>query len=183
MQLELTLDGFYGGPNGEMDWFTLDPAAWQHRNDLFRSRIDTVLLGRKNYEGFYGYWSPMEHNLDASDIDRAFSKWLNEVPKVVFSSTLAKAEWQNSSLAQGSIEDAITALKAQPGNDLLIMNSVSVAQAGSRLIDEYWLNVHPVDIGEGLSLFEERAELELVESKTFDSGQVFLRYLTKRNPA
>lgn len=183
MQLELTLDGFYGGPNGEMDWFRLDQEAWKHRNDLFRSRVGTVLLGRKNYQGFHGYWSPMENNPDASETDKMFSKWLNEIAKVVFSTMLTETAWQNSSLAEGNLEDAVAKLKAQPGKDLLIMNSVSVAQAGAHLVDEYWLSVHPVAIGEGLPLFKNRAELELAESKPFDSGQVFLRNLTKRQTA
>jgi dihydrofolate reductase len=111
----------------------------------------------------------------------AFSRWLDDVPKVVFSRTLKQAEWQNSRLAVGDLAEEISRLKAQPGKDALIMNSASIAQEclWLGLLDEYWLNVHPVAIGHGRPLFEDRVDLKLLESRVFESGQVFLRYATQ----
>jgi dihydrofolate reductase len=162
MQMELTLDGFMTGPNGEMDWFALDPEAWKLRVEKFNT-IDTV------------------PNPTATPTDVTFSHWLDDVPKVVFSRTLKQAEWQNSRLAEGDLAEEISRVKAQPGKDVLIMNSASIAQECMRLglLDECWLNVHPVAIGRGRPLFEDRVGLRLLESRVFESGQVFLRYATQ----
>jgi dihydrofolate reductase len=179
MQIELTLDGFYAGPNEEFDWFTLDPEAWQFSFGLL-SQIDSVLLGRKNYEGFASYWPTVATNPEASETDLAFSRWLDAVPKVVFSKTLDKVEWKNSRLIKDNLAEEVAKLKAQPGKDILIMNSASVAQACIQhgLLDEYWLTMHPVTLGSGLALFKDRVNLKLLSTKVFDSGQVFVHYAT-----
>ncbi len=180
MQMELTLDGFMTGPNGEMDWFSLDPEQWAFKVEKFDT-VGTALLGRKNYQGFGGYWPSVATNPAATPTDVAFSRWLDDVPKVVFSRTLEQAQWQNSRLANGDLSEEISGLRAQPGKDALIMNSASIAQECMRLglLDECWLNIHPVAIGKGRPLFVERVNLELLESRVFGSGQVFLRYATR----
>jgi dihydrofolate reductase len=179
MQIELTLDGFYAGPKEEFDWFTLDPEAWQFSFGLL-SQIDSVLLGRKNYEGFASYWPTVATNPEASETDLAFSRWLDAVPKVVFSKTLDKVEWKNSRLIKDNLAEEVAKLKAQPGKDILIMNSASVAQACIQhgLLDEFWLTIHPVTLGSGLALFKDRVSLKLLSTKVFDSGQVFVHYAT-----
>lgn len=176
-QMELTLDGFMTGPNGEMDWFSLDPEAWKLRVDKYNS-IGTVLLGRKNYEGFAGFWPLMATNPAASATDVRFSKWLDATPKVVFSRTLKETAWQHSRLATSDLAEEVSKLKAQSGKDALVMSSASIIQACMKLglLDELWLTVHPVILGNGRRLFEQRANLELVESKIFASGQFFVRY-------
>lgn len=181
MQLEMTLDGFYAGPNEEFDWFTLDPEQWKMKFGMF-STIDTVLLGRKNYVGFGGYWPTVVNNPASTETDIKFSHWLDAVSKVVFSKTLEKAEWQNSRLVKSDLVEEVSRLKAQSGKDILIMSSASIAQECMKhdLIDEYWLGIHPVALGEGLPLFEERVNLKLLDSKTFSSGQVFLHYAAQR---
>lgn len=183
MQLELTLDGYYAGPHEEFDWFTLDPEAWRLRVDDYRNTIGTVLLGRKNYQGFGGYWPTMANSQVATETDVTFSRWLDEVPKVVFSRTLEKAEWQNSRLVKDDLPGEVSRLKEEPGKDILIMSSASVAQECMQhgLIDAYWLTVHPVALGDGLSLFKDRVGLNLLDSKAFSSGQVFLHYTTNPN--
>jgi dihydrofolate reductase len=185
MQLELTLDGFYAGEHEEFDWFTLDPEWWAARVQRYLPSIDTVLLGRKNYEGFQGYWPNMASFPHATDTDKAFSRWLDDVPKVVFSTTLEKTEWTNSRLVNDDLVGEVSRLKAASGKDILIMSSASVAQAcmAHGLIDEYWLTVHPVTLGRGLPLFKERVNLELLESKAYPSGQVFLHYATRHSNA
>ena len=181
MQLELTLDGFYAGEHEEFDWFKLDPEWWAARVQRYLPGIDTVLLGRKNYEGFRGYWPNVSSFPHATDTDLAFSRWLDDVPKVVFSTTLERTEWTNSVVMRGDLGAEVSRLKALSGKDLLIMSSASIAQAcqAHGLIDEYWLTVHPVTLGRGLPLFKEPVNLELLESKAYPSGQVFLHYATK----
>ena len=181
MQLELTLDGFYAGEHEEFDWFKLDPEWWAARVQRYLPGIDTVLLGRKNYEGFRGYWPNVSSFPHATDTDLAFSRWLDDVPKVVFSTTLERTEWTNSVVVRGDLGAEVSRLKALSGKDLLIMSSASIAQAcqAHGLIDEYWLTVHPVTLGRGLPLFKEPVNLELLESKAYPSGQVFLHYATK----
>lgn len=181
MQMQLTLDGFYAGPNEEFDWFTLDQEAWQARVEQF-STVDTGLLGRKNYEGFHGYWPAVVNNPASTETDIKFSRWLDDIPKVVFSKTLEKAEWNNSRLVKGDLAEEVSKLKQQSGGDILIMNSVSVAQECAKhdLIDEYWLTIHPLTLGKGLPLFTERIGLKLLDSRTFNSGQVYLHYATMR---
>jgi dihydrofolate reductase len=179
MQLELTLDGFYAGPNEEFDWFTLDQEAWQARVEQFGT-IDTVLLGRKNYLGFGHYWPKVVNNPASTEIDIKFSRWLDNIPKVVFSKTLEKAEWKNSRLVKSDLAEEVSRLKKQSGKDILIMSSSSIAQECMKhdLINEYWLNIHPVTLGKGLPLFKERVNLKLLDSKVFNSGKVYLHYAT-----
>jgi dihydrofolate reductase len=181
MQMELTLDGFYGGPKEEFDWFTLDQELWQ-LSFGYLSQIDTVLLGRKNYQGFASYWPTVATNPEASETDVRFSRWLDEVPKLVFSKTLQEAQWKSSRLVKDNLAEEVAKLKEQPGKDMLIMNSASVAQACMRhgLLDEYWLTIHPVTLGDGLPLFKDRVSLKLLSAKMFNSGQVFLHYATQR---
>lgn len=182
MQLGLTLDGFYAGPNEEFDWFVLDHELWKRRVEQF-STIDTVLLGRKNYQGFHGFWPAMANNPAATETDVKFSRWLDEVPKVVFSKTLEQAEWQNSRLVKDNLAEEVSRLKKQKGKDILIMSSSSIAQECMKheLIDEYWLTIHPVTLGSGRPLFKQRVNLKLLDSRVFNSGQVFLHYATQRS--
>jgi dihydrofolate reductase len=182
MQLELTLDGFYAGPNEEFDWFSLDPELWKMRVEQF-STVDTVLLGRKNYVGFGHYWPKVVNNPASTETDIKFSRWLDDIPKVVFSKTLEKAQWKNSRLVNDDLAGEVSRLKNQAGKDILIMSSTSIAQECMKhdLIDEYWLNIHPVTLGSGLPLFRERVNLKLLDSRTFDSGKVYLHYATQRD--
>jgi dihydrofolate reductase len=181
MQLELTVDGFYAGENEEFDWFKLDPEWWAARVRNYLPTIDTVLLGRKNYQGFRGYWPNVSSFPHATETDLEFSRWLDEVPKVVFSNTLERTEWTNSRMVSNDLVGEVSRLKAASGKNILIMSSASIAQAcqAHGLIDEYWLTIHPVTLGRGLPLFKERVNLKLLESKVYSSGQVFLHYATQ----
>jgi dihydrofolate reductase len=145
--------------------------------------IDTVLLGRKNYQGFGGYWPTVVNNPASTETDIKFSRWLDDVPKVVFSKTLEKAEWKNSRLVKDDLVGEVTKLKKQLGKNILIMSSSSIAQECMRhgLIDEYWLGIHPVTLGKGLPLFKERVKLNLLDSRVFNSGHVYLHYATRRD--
>ncbi|MGG0186405.1 dihydrofolate reductase family protein [Bacillus rhizoplanae] len=188
LQIHVSLDGFTAGPNGEMDWLVphvITDEAYQYEYDLY-STVDTVLLGRANYEGFFSFWPAVATNPASRKNDIDFSKWLNDIPKIVFSRTLEKAEWKNSRLIKENIAEEISKLKQQPGRNMLIMNSTSIAQAFMQLglIDEYRINVFPVVLGSGLPLFKEitdRINLKLVKNNTFKTGVVSLVYQPEEN--
>jgi dihydrofolate reductase len=179
-QINISLDGFTSGPNGELDWAIVDQEQWK---DLFGmyDRLDTVLLGRLNYEGFHGYWPAVANDPSASVTDRAFSRWMDAAPKVVFSHTLKHTDWKNSRLAEGDVASEIARLKQQQGKDMLVMNSTTLAHSllEHDLIDEFWLAVNPVVIGNGVPLFQDpqpQLTLKLLEAKSYTNGPIFLRY-------
>lgn len=136
---------------------------------------DAYLLGRVTYEMLWPGWSALKNN------EHGIADKLNSMKKYVVSSTLEKTEW-NSRLVKDDLAEEVTKLKKQGGKDLLIMNSSSIAQECMKhgLIDEYWLTIHPVTLGEGLPLFKERVNLKLLDSKIYNSGQIFLHYATVR---
>lgn len=106
---------------------------------------------------------------------------MNQLPKVVFSKTLDRADWQNTTLVTDHLIEEITHLKQEPGKDLMLLGSgVLVSELTKhRLIDEYQLMVNPVVLGSGNPLFKDlqgKAQLKLVESKPFQSGKVLLKY-------
>jgi dihydrofolate reductase len=185
--IHISLDGFVAGPNGELDWLAahvVTEDGWKSYNDLL-STVDTVLLGRVNYQGFASYWPAMATNPSSTKYDIDFSHWLDNTPKLVFSRTLEKVEWQNSRLVKDNIAEEISTLKQQPGKDMLIMNSASIVQTFMRLglIDEYRISVHPVVLGGGKPLFkdlDERHKLKLLKTKAFNSGVVELHYQPER---
>ncbi len=169
-----TLDGFFAGPDGEIDWFVWDDETADDDKNLLRS-IDTILFGRVTYELMAGYWPTVTTE------DPIVAEVMNNLPKIVFSKTLEKVEWQNSRLVRGNIAEEITILKRQPGKDMVIYGSGSIVSTLSQLglIDDYRLFVNPVILGSGKPLFKDlknRINLKLLDAKTFASGTVSLHY-------
>jgi dihydrofolate reductase len=183
LSVQVSLDGFTAGPNGELDWLVehvVSEEGWNSLNDLV-STVDTALLGRVNYQGFASYWPAMATNPSSTKNDIEFSRWLDTTPKLVFSRTLEQVEWKNARLVKENIAEEIRSLKQQEGQDMVILHSASLAQTFMQLglIDEYRLSVHPVVLGGGILLFKDikdRMNLKLVEAKTFRSGVVLLSY-------
>lgn len=179
LSTNMSLDGLLAGPNGEMDWlldYAVSEAGWDYLHRLMRA-VDTVLLGRNNYEGFYGYWAPMASNPGSPQREAEFSRWLNQAQKIVYSTTLPRAEWEHTTLYRSIEPDQVRQLKAQPGGDIVIMNSASVGRAllGMGLLDELWINLHPVVLGRGKPLFadlRERAKFALVEARASAYGVI-----------
>jgi dihydrofolate reductase len=171
-----TLDGYYEGPNQEFDWPNVDDEfnefAIRQIND-----IDTLLFGRVTYEGMASYWPTPE----AAEFDPLIAGLMNDMPKVVYSSTLGEATWHNTTLVKDDATAAVAELKQQPGKDLALFGSpaltVSLLEAG--LVDELRVMVNPILLGDGRSLFttlSRRVPLELTTSTTFSSGNVLLCY-------
>ncbi len=172
----VSLDGFISGPNGEIDWFGWDKELESYGKDQLAS-IDTILFGRVTYELMASYWPAATAATDNQMIIDA----MNNLPKIVFSKTLEKAEWKNSRLVKENIAEEITKLKRQPGKDMVIYGSGSIvsalAQAG--LIDEYRIFVNPVVLGSGKPFFKDitnRLALKLLNTKTFGNGLVLICY-------
>ncbi|MDX6436461.1 MAG: hypothetical protein QOK34_1295 [Gaiellaceae bacterium] len=139
--------------------------------ELFAS--DAMLLGRITYEGFAAAWPSRTD-------EQGFAERMNSLPKFVVSITLAEAEWQNSTVVKGDVRAEIAKLKEQSGGDILVAGSAQLVQtlAQNDLVDEYSLLVYPVVLGSGKRLFGDgkRSDLELRETRSFDSGVVLASY-------
>lgn len=172
----ITLDGFYSGPNGDIDWHNTDEEfndfAVEHLNTL-----DTLLFGRVTYEGMASYWpTPM-----AIESDPAVAGQMNRIAKIVFSRTLDKVTWENTRLVKDHIPEEIAKLKQQPGKDMAILGSGNLTAEFTRLglVDEFRLMVNPVILGKGVPLFkdiEQQVKLKLVQTRPFKSGNMLLYY-------
>ena len=177
-----SLDGYIVGPDGRFDWTAPDP-------DVFRFWIDGIrgvgvhLLGRRLYETML-YWetADQEQSLDEAELEWA-ALW-KPLPKVVFSTTLSAVQG-NARLASGGLAEEIERLRAEPGDGEIAIGGAALAAeaAASDLIDEYRARVYPVLVGGGIPFFarnERRVNLELVETRTFSSRFVYLRYRVAR---
>jgi dihydrofolate reductase len=122
----------------------------------------------------------MLDNPNGSPAELAHAEWVHNVDKVVFSTTLRAASWANSRLISGNVAEEVKSLKAGPGGTMAIYASPKLVHAfvDLGLIDEFRILVHPVTLGRGTPLFHDRArlDLELLESKTFKGGAVYVRY-------
>jgi dihydrofolate reductase len=173
------MDGFVAGPNGEMDWIIVNEEIFDYAGDR-TSHADTALYGRVTYQMMEAYWPTATDQPNASKHDIEHSTWYNKVHKVVLSKTLKEEELNNTTIISDDIPEKITALKQHPGKEIIIFGSPSAAHTLMQLnlIDEYWLFVNPIVLGEGIPLFKglKRKKLKLVKSNGFSSGVVCLHY-------
>jgi len=174
----VSLDGFIEAPNRELDWSTPDEELHRFWNDQARE-MGTCLYGRRLYELMADYWPTADTNTSAPEHVVEFARIWRDMPKIVFSTTLEKVDW-NSRLVRDNIAEEVTKLKAQPGKDMDV-GGPTLASTFMRLglIDEYRLVVHPVVLGGGTPFFpglDNTISLRLAETRTFGSGVVYLRY-------
>lgn len=172
----VTIDGFFAGPNGELDWFIWDDEMAKFSTDQLKT-MGTILLGRVTYQLFADYW-PTPSAYKENPI---IAPMMNELPKIVFSSTLNRAEWNNSMVVKENIAEEISKLKKQPGKDMVIFGSGTIVSAFAKLglIDLYRLIVNPVVLGSGKPLFkglDNKLKLKLLNAKALGSGNVILEY-------
>jgi dihydrofolate reductase len=173
----VSLDGFIAGPGGEIDWSAPDEELHRFHNEQTRE-LGAHFCGRRLYEEML-YWETAHQNPSAGDAELEFARIWQDLPKIVFSRTLEEVEG-NARLATDGVAEEVAKLKEQPGKDLAVGGAglaSSFAELG--LIDEYRLFVNPVVLGGGTPYFpalEERIDLELVETRTFGSRVVYLRY-------
>jgi dihydrofolate reductase len=182
LQVQTTVDGYMGGPNGEMDWMTVpwsdDLSAYS--NALHQS-ADLIVLGRKLAEGFIPAWAAGPPGETQESID-----WMNNTPKVVISNSLTASPWENATVAGGDLAETINKLKAEPGGDIMAYGGSTLVQAliAKELLDELHLFVNPAAIGAGIPVFPNLADnqqLRLVTARQFDCGTTVLHYAPKRH--
>jgi dihydrofolate reductase len=172
----VTVDGYYEGPNGEFDWPVVDEEFNQFGLQQL-DEVDTLLFGRRTYELMASYWPTPA----AAEDDPRVAAKMNDLPKLVVSRTLQKAEWADTRIISDDVEGELAKLKQQPGKDIAIFGSsdltVNLLRLG--LVDELRLMVSPVVLGDGRSLFrtaDERIGLRLSATRAFRSGNVLLSY-------
>jgi len=178
--MQMTVDGFVAGPNGELDWMTFgsDDALSKRINEL-TDTSDTILLGRKMTDGFVDYWTSVLENPDSPEY--SFAKKMVNTPKVVFSKTVKESKWANTTVANGDIVEEVENLKNKDGKDILVYGGASFVGSliKNNLIDEYHFFVNPAVIGKGMTIFgeiEKTQKLKLVSSTSFECGETELFY-------
>jgi dihydrofolate reductase len=173
----MSLDGFIADSKGEVSWAHQQDPEWNSFVRANASGEAVLVFGRKTYDMMAGYWpTPM-----AAQNAPVVAKRMNELRKMVFSQSMKKALWQNTTLLKGDPGEEMKRLKQQPGPDLVILGSASiVAQlSDARLIDEYQVALAPVLLGGGRSMFtaiREKLALRLAGTRSFQNGTVFLTY-------
>jgi len=178
--MHASLDGFVAGPNGEMDWIDVNDEMFEYAGQRTRD-ADTALYGRVTYQMMESYWPTAGDQPTATKHDIEHSKWYNSVAKVVVSRTMKGTKLTNTRIVGDGVTGEILKLKQNAGKDIVMFGSPTVAHALMRenLIDDYWLFINPILLGEGIPLFKElkaRAALGLVASHVFSSGVVCLHY-------
>jgi len=180
---EITMRKIVAGLFVSLDGVMESPERWHfpYFNDEMGEAVgsqmaeaDTMLLGRRTYQEFAGYWADK-----TSDVP--FADQMNDTPKLVASTTLDAVEWRNSTLIKGNVAEELTRLKQQPGKNISISGSATLVRSLLRdgVLDELRLLVHPIVVGGGRRLFEgmsDQIPLRLVDAKTFSTGVLYLTY-------
>ena len=170
----VSLDGVMESPEEWAFSYSNDEMAEANASGMAHS--DAMLFGRVTFQEFAAFW-PYQNSAE-----QPFTDYLNNTPKYVVSTTLEEPlEWQNSILIKDDVAEEVARLKRQPGKDIGIVGSGTLVRSLLRdgLLDELTLMVHPVVLGSGKRLFEEGGDqrtLELVDSKTFSTGVLYLTY-------
>jgi dihydrofolate reductase len=187
LQMQITIDGFVAGPNGEQDWVFIpgkqDPEALQKIIGFgvdLATGCDTLLLGHKlASSGFCNYWENVADN-QPDNPWRPLAQLIADHRKIAFSHTkTSPLPGRNLEVENGDLVTVVQSLKNQPGKDILVYGGADFVSSlvSLNLIDEYYLIVNPIAIGSGLSIFKERKVLELESSIAFKHGKVLNKYL------
>ena len=180
LQVQMTLDGFVAGPEGQLDWMWIgkpDESILQRVIELADS-CDTILLGRKMTRGFIDYWENVVDNQPESPEQPLAQRMVN-MRKIVFSHTQTDIKGRNLKVENGDLAAAVQALKKQDGKDIMVYGGANFVSSliSLNLIDEYFIFRSPVAIGNGLSIFKEQKVLELVSSTPYKNGKVIDKFL------
>jgi dihydrofolate reductase len=173
-QFSVSLDGYVEGPNHEIDWHLVDDEFNAYAVEMLNAS-DVLIMGRRTYELMAGYWPT------AADNDPVVKELMNSTPKLVFSRTLKKVDWQNSRVAAGSIADEVARLKQVPGDGVLPVGGSELAASflEQGLMDELHIILTPILLGGGKTVFDgikKRYPLRLLSTKKFKSGNVVVAY-------
>jgi dihydrofolate reductase len=176
--MQVSVDGYFEGPDRELDWGLVDEPLHQHFNDELGA-MSAFLGGRVTWELMAAYWPTADADPSANAVEKEFAGIWRDMPKIVYSTTLERADW-NTTIARSVVPADVLALKALPGGDMVLGGAELGAEfARLGLVDEYRLYVHPVVLGRGRPLFpssDTPVGLTLLEARVFDNGVVLLRY-------
>jgi len=189
-EIVLSLDGRVNGTGGEYDMSWLFPHAIsdtsRDRTAGFTQSSTTALLGRKNYEGFAGYWPSVADDESADPRDRTFSRWFTSVQKVVFSTSIAEGRPPNTTVTSDSPAQVVADLRDKPGEDIIVLASSSVIRQllAADSVDRLSIMLCPETSGGGERLFDDsilpRGEWTLSAHKVTETGALVLDYDRKR---
>ncbi|SFL26325.1 dihydrofolate reductase family protein [Streptomyces pini] len=182
LQVQVSVDGYMAGPNGEMDWMTF---PWTDdigaHIDALTEPVDHIVLGRRLAEGFIPTWAAGPEGETEESI-----AWMNDTPKTVISDSLAESPWENVAVAGGDLTEAVNRLKEQPGGDIITYGGATLVRnlIARDLLDELHLFVNPVALGTGMPVFPDTGShhrLNLVAARPFECGITALHYEPKRS--
>lgn len=180
LQVHMTIDGFGARKNGQNDWVFFsgpDEAGFQKLTDLAET-CDTVLVGHNMAPTFLGHWQNMADSEPASQ-QKAFGQIISKMRKIVFSRTGRVSTIPDTEVKSGDLATAIRALKSEEGKDIIVYGcgEFVIALIEQNLIDEYYIIVNPVVIGEGITVFRKERILKLESSEIFKNGKLLNKYL------
>ena len=178
--MHVSLDGFAADTKSGLDWISYDNELQQYADGIVAT-VGSPVYGRVTYELMAGYWPTVLDNPNASEHSKAHARWVDQATKIVFSKTMKKADWNNTIVINDNIAEEINKLKQQPGKDLVIFGSPTLAHSFMELdlIDEYQLTLNPVLLGSGKPAYQnikDKTNLKLVKATTLKSGVVGLHY-------
>lgn len=180
LQVQISVDGFISGPNGEMDWlvFNWSDDIKEYVDEITRP-VDTILLGRNLAAGFIPHWAAVA--ADTNNPEQEAGIKYSETKKIVFSKTLTKSEWDNTEVENGDFVEKIKLLKQQQGKDLIVYGGAGFVSSliKEQLIDELHLFVNSAILGKGMPVFQEvetMQKLQVAFSRQFDCGIMLLVY-------
>lgn len=178
--MHTSLDGFVAGPNGEMDWIIVDDEIFEYAGKRI-NESDTALYGRVTYQMMENYWPAAADQPGATKHDMEHSRWYKMAAKVVLSKSMQGMHLTNTTIISDALSDNINRLKEPPGKDIIVFGSPTAAHSLMKndLIDDFWLFLNPVLLGEGIPLFsdvEDIRKLGLLSSHVFSSGVIALHY-------
>jgi dihydrofolate reductase len=179
--MHVSLDGYASDSNGGLDWIPYNEELEAYAEEVV-AEVGSPVYGRTTYRMMEGYWPSVLNEPNASKHDMEHAQWLEDVKKIVISSTMDKTEWNNTLLIKDNIAEEIKSLKAQSGKNLVIFGSPGAAKTLLELglIDEFLLTICPVVLGSGKTVFDgcgdKKIKLKLLSSRTFKSGIIATRY-------
>ena len=178
--MHISLDGFAASTTGELNWIS-------YSEDIFTSvieslsNVDTSIYGRSTYEGMKSYWPTVPSNPNSTEHELHHAEWVENVNKIVFSTTLEKANWNNTRLISSNLSEEVNKLKNQDGRNMMIFGSPRLVHSflEHNLVDEFLLTISPVVLGAGIPLFKnikQKLQLKLLKSKQYDNGVLAVHY-------
>ncbi len=181
LQMQMTMNGYVGGLNGENDWMTWNPD--DEFIEFLSSQLDssdTLLLGRKTAQGIIKYWE----DTAIENPTHPFAKKIAAISKVIFTKTLEKLIWNNTILAKGNLTEEISNLKQQNGKDIIVFGGAEFVSSLIKqgLIDEYHLIINPAAMSSGMTIFNSIDRIQKfipTQAKLYSGGKIVLSYIPK----